>query len=562
MKTYGMMDLVSIGRVPHWRIEGKPHMLMMLKRVFIGLGGQFKTLRVDATPSNCETLEWFLQRYPLEMSERDRAHLESTVTEARRRRHQCEEILLNAAAMPKLPTKLPLREYQQLGVHLLLASEGLLIGDDLGLGKTAIALGAAASGLSPAIIVCQTHLQEQWQDEALKFLHDPLIHIVKSGKPYDLPRHNILIVPYSKLKGWGDTLEGYRLVVFDECQELRHSEGSHGKPTAKYGAAQAVARGCGYRLGLSATPIYNYGDEIFNILEVLQPGRLGTLAEFRREWCSSNGRHHIVDDPEALGSFLAEQHLFLRRRRREVGRELPPVTRVVEDVEYHRGDLLAREDHILQLAKTILNGSWQEKGKASLELDAMLRMQTGIAKAPFVVEFVKQMVESGEKVVLCGWHREVYEVWQRLFSEAGIYTVLYTGSESPAMKQRSKDAFVNGDAKVFILSLRSGAGLNELQLVSEIIVFGELDWSPQVHEQAIGRLQRDDQKGAVTAIFLVAAGGADPVIAKVCGVKKSQSDGIIDPGVSPAIFDQQASIPRAAALARHLIGDIAGLKAA
>lgn len=263
--------------------------------------------------------------------------------------------------------------------------------------------------------------------------------------------HDLLMVgsdgTHSKLWGWAEYVKDYGLVVFDEMQELR-IDGSR-----KYAAAARICAVTPHRIGLTATPVYNYGNEMFNLMDLLSKGCLGRRGEFYREWCMPFGNHQKVTDPSALGSHLAESHLFLRRRRHEVGRELPPVTTVAEEVEYNNEALLANEDKALELAKAVLRGSWSERGKAALELDAMLRMQTGIAKAPFVADFVRELVESGESVVLAGWHREVYTVWQRAFERECISSRLYTGSESPSQKADAVRAFATGQAKVFILSL-------------------------------------------------------------------------------------------------------------
>lgn len=74
------------------------------------------------------------------------------------------------------------------------------------------------------------------------------------------------------------------------------------------------------------------------------------------------------------------------------------------------------------------------------------------------------------------------------------------------------------------------------------MVFGELDWSPGVHHQCIGRLDREGQRcypEAVTAVYLVATDGSDPPIMEVLGVKASQASNIIDPslGVQAAQTD-------------------------
>jgi SNF2 family DNA or RNA helicase len=87
------------------------------------------------------------------------------------------------------------------------------------------------------------------------------------------------------------------------------------------------------------------------------------------------------------------------------------------------------------------------------------------------------------------------------------------------------------------MSLRAGAGLDGLQSACRTVVFGELDWSPGVHEQCIGRVARDGQKDPVAAYFLIAEMGSDPVIADVLGVKTAQIEGIRDPDA--ALVEQQ-----------------------
>ncbi len=156
----------------------------------------------------------------------------------------------------------------------------------------------------------------------------------------------------------------------------------------------------------------------------------------------------------------------------------------------------------------------------------MMRKATGLAKAPYVAEFVRLLVESGEKVVLYGWHRDVYAVWlERL---EGLKPVLYTGTESANQKDEAKRKFVSGETPVIIISLRSGAGLDGLQQVCRTVVFGELDWSPGVHEQCTGRIYRDGQADPVVAYYLLSEDGSDPVIADVLGVKRQQIEGVRD----------------------------------
>jgi hypothetical protein len=110
-----------------------------------------------------------------------------------------------------------------------------------------------------------------------------------------------------------------------------------------------------------------------------------------------------------------------------------------------------------------------------------------------------------------------------------LHPVMYTGSESPKQKQDAKDRFCGGDSRVMLMSLRSGAGLDGLQHHCRIGVFAELDWSPMVHLQDEGRVHRDAQPDPVVMYYLLSTSGSDPIIADILGLKRAQSEGILDP---------------------------------
>lgn len=162
-----------------------------------------------------------------------------------------------------------------------------------------------------------------------------------------------------------------------------------------------------------------------------------------------------------------------------------------------------------------------------MELDIFLRQATGVSKAHEVAAFVKILLDSGQTVVLAGWHREVYDMWMEDLKEYN--PVFYTGKESVSKKNKSKQAFTSGETNLFIISLRSGVGLDGLQHMCNTVVYGELDYSPKVHDQLTGRVQRDGQQEIVTAYYMVTAFGSDPVMIDILGLKSSQSHGIVNP---------------------------------
>lgn len=539
MRTYGTATLEK----SDWVIQAEPHVALRLKRVFGSVDkNSHGIIRITDTIDHCRELDWFCERYPLTFEPLD--YLRQRASAHKERESLVAELLSGTGTPREFSLAIPPRQYQRVAAELALASAGLLISDDVGLGKTCTAICVLAdSRTRPALIVAPAHLQRQWQNEIAKFAPQLQCHILKKGTPYDytaprgrksrngqltlLRQHpDVLITTYAKLSGWAETLAPLmKSIIFDEVHELRR-----GTETGKGAAANHLCASAEFRLGLSATPIFNYGAEIYHVLSFLRPGALGEYGEFTREWCTWGDR---LKEPEAFGSYARAQGLMIRRTREEVGRELPELIKVPHHVESDDDALNAIRSSAAELAKIILAQTERqlargEQFRAGGELDALVRQATGIAKAPYVSQFVRLLVESGEKVVLYGWHREVYRLWLEALADCN--PVLYTGTESANQKDESKRRFIEGESKVLIISLRSGAGLDGLQYSGcRTVVFGELDWSPAVHEQCAGRLHRDGQAEPVVAYFLIADSGADPIIADVLGVKREQLQGLRDP---------------------------------
>ncbi|WP_016894288.1 SNF2-related protein [Mycobacteroides abscessus] len=520
-----------------WHVRAEPDVMIRLKRIFprvnpTGSGG----ILLKATPEIARDLEWVLERWPLKVRESHLDVLRSAADEHRRAEAIVQEVLEGRVALAPtagwLGSSLPLRDYQVQGRDLVRAAGSTLIVDELGLGKTATALSLLEDpDARPALAVTLTALPGQWLRELRKFYPDLAGLNIRTGKPHALDidgqMPDLVVISYSKLAKWQHHLEGiFKTVIFDEIQELRHSD------SLKYAAAQTIAASAKYKTGLSATPIYNYGGEMYSIINLLKPDALGTPGEFGREWCGTTyglGPKTSIQDPAALRQHLMSQGLFLRRTRADVGIELPPIEIIEQEVPSDQEVLRKLEGDAIEMARLLLeqSASPQQRWHAAGEFDWQMRQITGISKAPFVADFVKLLLESQQRVVLFGWHRAVYGIWMERLAEYGPR--LYTGTESPKVKDEAVQAFIKGESRVLIMSLRSGAGLDGLQDVASTCVFGELDWSPGVHKQAIGRLGRPGQRNSTLVYFCTTNDGADPVMMETLDIKAMQADLLIEP---------------------------------
>lgn len=532
MKTYGTI------RRSHdhkwWLITAEPQVAMRLKQVCSSVDKRAVGLMsVTNTPEHCRDLLWFIDRYPMEVDPLKalRAGAKEHVDHVQ----LLAQMIEGHTPPPNFPMALAPRPYQAMAAQVARHGGGLLVGDEVGLGKTCVGIATIVEpACLPALIVVPAHLLSQWAVELPKFAPHLKVFVTPGMTPESVQGADVVLTNYHRLPGWAEVLAEYcTSVVYDEVHELRREK------TVKYRAASHLAKRTTVRLGLSATPIFNYGGEFYWVMNVLAPGRLGSREEFLREWCDYGGDKAKIRDPKAFGAYLRDAGLFMRRTRAEVGRELPPITTVVQAVDSDERALDAVRDEVRELARILLGQTGAaptDRWKAGGELDWKLRQATGLAKAPAVASFVRLLVESGEKVVLFGWHHAVYDVWiDRLRGPAdavnpqeggGLRVARYTGEESTAQKDAAAAAWKAGELDVLILSLRSGSGLDGLQMQGHIGVVGELDWSPAVLEQCGGRIWRDGQDQGVMMYYLVSEEGSDPVMAETLGIKRGQLDGV------------------------------------
>lgn len=508
-----------------WVLSGvEPHVSIKLKELFSHIGKTHtERFTFPGKPDVAADLLWFSQRYPFVIDEDSQKHLIAQNDFYNNFQSHNESIVMETY-IPKQTTGFKdsygMRNYQEVAIDLLMNNNNLLLCDDVGLGKTYTAIGAMLrEGNLPCAVVVKRHLVKQWK-RVIEKISNLKVHVVQKSKYYKLPEADVFIYKYGSLLGWVDFFQtGYfKYVVYDEIQELRT-----GSKSSKGGAAKALSKNAIRILGMTATPVYNYAEDIFNIVNYVKPGFFPDWTQFCIEWCP--GKSKFIKNKKAFNSYLREQYLLLVRSKKDVGQDGEDPVRILEPVDYDENAVKSTLALAKQLAMKIKTGSFVERGQASRELDMMARLNTGVSKAKYVAEFVKLLLEKEKKVVLVGWHRDCYAIWMKELSK--YKPVMYTGSESDTQKEKNKQQFIEGDSRVILISLRSGDGLDGLQFVCSTIVFGEFDWSHGVHYQCIGRLHREGQKNRVTAFFLYSEEGSDPPMLQLIGSKKEHAYGIM-----------------------------------
>lgn len=152
----------TVGLRGSWHLRCEPAVSTRIKRVFGRVQpSQSGTLTVRHSLEVARDLAWFTERYPLRPQDpASERLLQAAATLHREREVGVHQVLTGtgSAALPLAPTVAP-RDYQLAALRLLRLTGGLLLTDDLGLGKTfSGALNLLHEDALPALVVAPTHL--------------------------------------------------------------------------------------------------------------------------------------------------------------------------------------------------------------------------------------------------------------------------------------------------------------------------------------------------------------------------------------------------------------------
>lgn len=398
--------------------------------------------------------------------------------------------------------------YQQAGVDWLVSrlasGGGAILADEMGLGKTAQALVAAERlGPDDVTVVCPASVLEVWRTE------------VATWAPSLLPRMEV--VSWDRWK----TRRGASgaLLIADEAHYARTPS------SARARALCASSAGYNARLLLTGTPVVSCVHNLWPLLRCVDPAGTPALHDYEERYCDPGvkrvytgpGTIRLVRDVTGMSnaSELRERldRVMLRRRKADVLPQLPPFRRTRIPLPHSGRCLRATLDAV--------------RGGDSI---ATARRREGEDKAQGAVEYVADLLESGErKVVVFGHHHTVLDVLRRGLGRHGVVTV--DGRDSEAERRSVIARFqTSADVRVLVVGiLACGAGVT-LSAAARV-VFVEFDWTPGVMLQAEQRVHRIGQKLPVTADWLVCPGTLDDHVFRLLARKLEQVDAMTSPAV-------------------------------
>ena len=431
---------------------------------------------------------------------------------------------------PALGLSATLRPYQEQGLAWLqnLANHraGGVLADDMGLGKTLQTIAhlcaerqSGRSGDRPSLIVAPTSLIGNWERELARFAPGLKLAVLHGARRRmaEIARSDVVLTSYGLLTRDADALRRhvYHVLILDEAQAIKNHRCQASRAARSLMAHQ--------RLCLSGTPVENNLEELWSLFDFLMPGFLGKVEQFRTAF-----RHPIEREASTARLELLRERVapfILRRMKSEVLSDLPSKTALVRWVELG-GAQRELYESIRVAAHSDVRRAIRTKGfsRSTIAiLDALMKLRQVCcdprlvrvdaaravqesAKYEFFLQLLNQELAQGRRVLVFSQFAQMLELISAGLRERKIRHVTLTGST--ADRRAPVEAFQNGDAEVFLISLKAGGtGLNLTR--AETVIHYDPWWNPAAQAQATDRAHRIGQTRPVFVYGLIAAGSVE-----------------------------------------------------
>ena len=470
--------------------------------------------------------------------------------------NQCARLREAQAFEAEIPSTLQaeLRPYQLEGFRWLARlsrwGAGACLADDMGLGKTvqtlALLLQRAPDG--PALVVAPTSVMANWIDETRRFA--PTLNVIpytgagatrakllETLAPFDMvvTTYGILQVDAVKLA----EVE-WHSAVLDEAQAIRN-------PATKR-ARTARTLKARFRLVTTGTPIQNNLVDLYSLFGFINPGMLGPLEQYRRNFALPIEKNADADARARLRRVIAP--FVLRRLKTEVLEDLPPRTDIILHVEMS-ADEAALYEALRQRAVEDLETLTHEQvgdGEHKLQILAHLtRLRLaccnprlvretnapGSSKLETFAETLRELLANQHKVLVFSQFVKHLKLVEERLVEAGVAYQYLDGSTPAAARAKRIAAFQAGQGDVFLISLKAGGiGLN--LTAADYVIHMDPWWNPAAEDQASDRAHRIGQTRPVTIYRLVTKGTIEEQIVELHHHKRDLADRLLEGTDAPA----------------------------
>ncbi|MEG4944307.1 DEAD/DEAH box helicase [Microcoleus sp. F4-D5] len=456
-----------------------------------------------------------------------------------------------------------LRPYQALGAGWLAFLErwglGACLADDMGLGKTIeliaflVHLQEQDSLEAPTLLVCPTSVLGNWEREVKKF--GPTLKVLvhhgdkrAKGKAFaaEIKGKDLIITSYALVFRDAKEFQGMKWqgLVLDEAQNIKNSEAKQSQAVRQIEAS--------FKIALTGTPVENRLQELWSILEFLNPGYLGPRNFFQRRFAIPIEKYGDRESLQTLRSLVRPFILRRLKTDKEIIQDLPEkqemtvfcglatqqaalYQKIVEEsiAELESAEGIQRRGMILALLvklKQLCNHPALVKAEAKPKELQIKSQESG--KLQRLLEMLEEVLAEGDRALIFTQFAE----WGKLLKphleqHLGREVLFLYGGIKQQQREEMIDRFQHDPQgpPIMILSLKAGGtGLN-LTRATHVFHYDRW-WNPAVENQATDRVFRIGQTRNVQVHKFVCTGTLEEKIHDMIESKKALAEQVVSAG--------------------------------
>jgi hypothetical protein len=440
----------------------------------------------------------------------------------------------------------PLLPYQREGMLHLAFGERALLADEMGLGKTIQAIAACdllrrLRGVERVLVVSPASLKAEWEEQIARFSELPA-QIIAGSRPrrlqqyrepafFNLANYEQIVVEAPDI----NRILAPDIVILDEAQRIKNWQ----TKTAR--AVKSLASP--YAFVLTGTPLENRIDEVYSIVQYLDPAALGPLFRFNRTFYKLDERGRPVDYKNLDELRRRLQPIMLRRRKVDVEEQLPQRTIANYFVGMTAEQKLRYEDYEKPAAQLIRLAQRRPLTKVEMDrLQQLLACMRMICDTPYILDpacrdspklielegvLTDLLAEPDRKIIIFSEWERMLQLVRELAHQMELDFAWHTGSVPQDKRRLEINRFKKDPGCRLFLSTDSGSvGLN-LQAANAVINL-DLPWNPAKLEQRIARAWRKNQMRQVSVVNLVCEHSIEHRILHLLADKQQLADGVLD----------------------------------
>ncbi len=440
----------------------------------------------------------------------------------------------------------PLYPYQQEGVLHLAFTERALLGDEMGLGKTVEAVAACEllrrlRGIERVLVVSPASLKAEWEEQIGKFtgLGARIIAGPRAARLRQYRERSFFyLTNYEQILSDGPDIQRLvapDVVILDEAQRIKNWRAK---------TAQSVKRlESRYAFVLTGTPLENRIDDIYSIVQFLDPGVLGPLFRFNRDFYELDDRGRPVGYKNLGELHRRLKPILLRRTKEEVEDQLPGRTVNTYFVPMEPEQASRYGEYETRVARLLAVARRRPLTPEEFDkLQRWLACMRMLCDTPYILDprcricpklgeleeiLGERLAEDGRKVLVFSEWERMLELVKELVREMGVGFAWHTGSVPQGKRREEINRFKSDPACRLFLSTDAGSvGLN-LQAAS-VVVNLDMPWNPARLEQRIARAWRKHQPRSVQVVHLVTEDSIEHRMLQVLAGKQALAAGVLD----------------------------------